>query len=46
LLPYKVHLEYYSQNRKDFIKDIVKTAIDIEKSGIVVYTKSEDQEDE
>ena len=46
LFPYKVHLEYYSQDRKELVKDIVRTAIDIEKTGIVVYSKSEDQKDE
>lgn len=46
LLPYKIHLEYYTQDRKELVKDIVRAAIDIEKSGIVVYSRSEDQKDE
>lgn len=41
LFSYKVHLEYYTQDRKELVKDIVKAAIDIEQSGIVVYSKSE-----
>jgi predicted nucleotidyltransferase len=39
LLPYKIQLEYYSENRKELVKDIVRGAI--EKFSIAVYSRDE-----
>jgi len=39
LLPYKIQLEYYSENRKELVKDIVRAAI--EKFSKVVYSRDE-----